>query len=92
MITSVHPLRKEPVPPLIRVREVAKLLSVSRHTVHSLIQCGDLEAKPVNPSRTKRKRGAGRLHVRVTRESLLKFYKQRFHRSLEHALANPFAA
>lgn len=78
-------LKKEPLPPLIKIREVAKLLSVSRATVHALIDGGDLKASEVNPSKKKR-----RLHLRVTRASLLSFYKQRFGHPLAHALENPF--
>ncbi len=85
MITNSNILNKEPVPPLVKVREVAKLLSVSRHTVHNLIDCGDLEAKEINPSAKKERK-----HVRITRTSLLKFYKDRFGHSLTKALANPF--
>jgi hypothetical protein len=90
MITSIYPVKKEPVPPLVKVRDVAKLLSVSRHTVHNLIDCGDLDAKPINPTKPKRKGKQPRIHVRVTRESLLHFYKDRFGHPLEQALVNPF--
>ncbi len=67
------------------MREVAKLLSVSRQTVHNLIQSGDLRASLVNPSRQSRRR-----HVRVTRDSLMTFYKKRFGHPLRRALVNPF--
>jgi excisionase family DNA binding protein len=69
---------------LVKVRDVAELLSVSRHTVHHLIDSGDLEASEINSSVKKRR------HVRVTRASLLDFYKKRFGHSLTRALANPF--
>jgi len=85
MITLSTTLKKEPVPPLVKVREVAKLLSVSRATVHALIQSGDLKASEVNPSKKKK-----RLHQRITRASLLGFYKKRFGHPLAHALENPF--
>jgi hypothetical protein len=85
MITISTTLKKEPIPPLIKVREVAKLLSVSRQTVHGLIDSGDLKASEVNPSKQKE-----RLHRRVTRQSLLSFYKKRFGHPLTHALKNPF--
>jgi hypothetical protein len=78
-------LKKEPVPPLVRVRDVASLLSVSRHTVHNLIESGDLKASEINSSRKKK-----RLHVRVTRDSLFGFYRKRFGHSLTRALANPY--
>ncbi len=87
MITLSNTSHKTPIPPLVRVRDVATLLSVSRHTVHHLIDCGDLTASEVNPSATRARR-----HVRVTRKSLLKFYKTRFGHSLTGALANPFDA
>ncbi len=94
MITNGNIVNKAPVPPLVKVREVAKLLSVSRHTVHHLIESGDLQAKPINPSIKKKTKRAGgvkpRVHVRVTRDSLLKFYQDRFGQPLSRALANPF--
>ena len=86
MITNANIFHKQPIPPLIKIREVAKLLSVSRHTVHNLISSGDLLARSVNPTGH-----ASRVHVRVTRESLLKFYRGRFGHTLDRALANPFA-
>jgi excisionase family DNA binding protein len=85
MITNKNPFHKEPVPPLIKVREVAKLLSISRATVHALIDGGDLQASKVGPTDKKQ-----RLHVRVTRSSLCGFYQKRFGHPLNVALANPF--
>ena len=85
MITISTTLKKEPVPPLVKVREVAKLLSVSRATVHALLQSGDLKGSRINPSKQKK-----RVHQRITRSSLLSFYKKRFGRSLAHELENPF--
>ena len=85
MITISSTSKKEPVPPLIKVREVAKLLSVSRATVHHLIDSGDLKASLVNPSKQNE-----RQHKRVTRHSLLSFYKKRFGHPLARALENPF--
>jgi Helix-turn-helix domain len=84
MITNSATLQKEPVPPLVKVRDVAALLSVSRHTVHHLIDSGDLDASEINSTSKERK------HLRVTRKSLLTFYKARFGHSLLRALANPF--
>jgi len=78
-------LKKESVPPLVKVNSVAQLLSVSRASVHRLIESGDLEASEVNPSMKMQRR-----HRRVTRESLLAFYKKRFGHSLTRALAHPF--
>jgi hypothetical protein len=85
MITNYHISSKESVPPLLKIRDVAKLLSVSRATVHALIDGGDLQASQVGPSVKKK-----RLHVRVTRKSLCGFYKKRFGHSLDRALENPF--
>jgi excisionase family DNA binding protein len=84
MISNQTNLKTEPVPPLVRVREVATLLSVSRMTVHHLIDSGDLVASKINSSPKERS------HVRITRKSLLFFYKKRFGHSLTRALANPF--
>jgi excisionase family DNA binding protein len=67
------------------VREVAKLLSISRATVHALIDGGDLEASQIGPAAKKQ-----RLHVRVTRKSLCGFYQKRFGHPLNRALENPF--
>jgi excisionase family DNA binding protein len=86
MITTNNNTTKEPVPPLIKVREVAKLLSISRATVHALIQTGELAASKVGP-KTKKKQ---RVHVRITRKSLCSFYQRRFGHPLDRALANPF--
>ncbi|MCE0482735.1 MAG: helix-turn-helix domain-containing protein [Methylacidiphilales bacterium] len=84
MMTSYSAFKGVPIPLLIKVREVAKLLSVSRHTVHCLIDSGDLEASKINGT------GKRRQHWRVTRKSLLLFYKKRFGQSLDRALENPF--
>jgi excisionase family DNA binding protein len=85
MITSSNINAKEPVPLLIKVREVAKLLSISRATVHALIEDGELAASQVGPKKKKK-----RIHVRITRDSLCKFYEKRFGHPLNRALANPF--
>jgi excisionase family DNA binding protein len=85
MITTYHIPPKESIPPLLKIRDVAKLLSVSRATVHALIEQGDLAASQVGPSDKKQ-----RLHVRVTRKSLCGFYKKRFGHALDRALENPF--
>ena len=85
MSTNYHISSKEPVPPLLKIRDVAKLLSVSRATVHALIDGGDLEASQVGPSLRKQ-----RLHVRVTRKSLCDFYRKRFGHPLNRALESPF--
>ena len=63
--------------PLLRINEVAKILTVSRQSVKTLIDNGDLKAGKLNPSSKKK-----RVHVRVTRESLAKFYRKRFDREL----------
>ncbi len=84
MITNSTKTQQESVPPLVKVREVAQLLSVSRSTVHHLIDSGDLDASKINSTKKKRR------HVRVTRESLLGFYRKRFGHSLTRALAHRF--
>jgi excisionase family DNA binding protein len=68
MITMSSTAKKEPIPPLVRFREVAQLLSVSRCTVRALIESGDLTASEVDASRNKLRR-----HRRVTRKSLSSF-------------------
>jgi len=85
MITISSTAKKEPVPPLVKIRDVAQLLSVSRCTVHALIDSGDLTASEINASKFKKRR-----HRRVTRESLLVFYRKRFGHPLNRALENPF--
>jgi hypothetical protein len=87
MMTKDNKASKGPVPQLLKVRDVAKFLSISRATVHGLIECGDLKASRVGPSdKTQRK------HVRVTGESLCLLYKKRFGRELEQVLTNPFTS
>jgi len=83
MITT-SPIIQKSVPALVKVSDVAEYLSVSRSTVHSLIDNGELKASEINASTKARK------HLRVTRESLLTFYKKRFGHSLDRALANHF--
>jgi len=85
MIIPTPPPKKNPVPVLVRVRDVASILSLSRHTVHTLIETGDLTGSDVGPSPALKRR-----HLRVTRGSLYRFYKRRFGHSLNAALANPF--
>lgn len=85
MLTNNSTTQKDPVPPLIRIREAAKFLSISRATVHALIDNGDLEASEVSPSPTKLRK-----HVRITRASFCGFYRKRFGHDLDRVLANPF--
>jgi hypothetical protein len=85
MITISSNSPKHPIPPLVKVTDVAKLLSASRQTVRNLIESGDLAASEINPSKRKERR-----HLRVTRKSLLGFYKLRFGHPLNRALENPF--
>ena len=87
MITIRSTAPQAPLPTLVKIREVAKIFNVSRHTVHNLIESGDLAAAEINPSKCKDRR-----HVRVTRASLLKFYQKRFGHSLSRALENPLEA
>jgi len=84
MITNSTTIHKELVPPLVKLTEVAKLLSISRGTVRNLIDSGDLVASDINSL------GKERRHRRITRASLLTFYKKRFGHSLTRALAHPF--
>jgi len=70
MIINSPITTKSPLPPLIRIREVAKLLSISRASVHALIDSDDLAASKVSPSPKKK-----RQHVRITRQSLCDFYR-----------------
>jgi hypothetical protein len=75
---------KGPVPPVLRVSDVAKILSICRQTVHSLIECGELQAHEINAFRRKKRR-----HVRVTAKSLNDFYQARFGQSLDSVLMKP---
>lgn len=84
MITISSTGPKQPIPPLLKVRDVAKLLCVCPTTVHRLIQSGDLDGSNVNPSKNRRP------HLRITRRSLFGFYKKRFGHHLNRALENPF--
>ena len=77
MITISTTTKKEPVPPLVKIRDVALLLSASRMTVHALIDSGDLKASEINASKCKKRR-----HRRVTRKSLVEFYRKRFGHAL----------
>jgi Helix-turn-helix domain len=84
MITIDHIFKKSPLPLLVKVSQVARLLSVSKSTVHNLLESGDLEGCKINPETKER------CHVRVTRASLLRFYQKRFGHSLLRALENLF--
>jgi hypothetical protein len=68
------------------VREVAKVLSLSPASVRMLLVSGDLAGSEIIPRRRKKQR----VHVRITGESLAKFYKKRFGHELERALLIPF--
>lgn len=85
MITNDAPKSKHSLPPLLKVREVAQILSLSRATVQALIECGDLAASEVSPTRRKKQR----VHLRIPLKSLAQFYKKRFDQELEHVLQNP---
>jgi hypothetical protein len=86
MITNDTLKSKSALPPLLKISEVAKILSLSRVSVQALIESGDLDASEISPTRRKKQR----VHVRITLESLAKFYRKRFGHGLEHALQNPF--
>ena len=87
MITNNPNSPKDPIPPLIKIRDAAKFLSISRATVHALIESGDLAASEVSPSPVKKRR-----HVRITRDSFRGFYKKRFGQDLDLIVTNPFKA
>jgi hypothetical protein len=87
MITETTIKSKSIVSPVLKVRDVAKILSLSRVSVQALIESGDLEASEISPTTRRKKQ---RVHVRITLESLAKFYKKRFGHELERALQNPF--
>jgi hypothetical protein len=86
MITNQNNTAKPLLPPLLKVREVAKVLSLSPASVRLLLVSGDLAGSEISPTRRKKQR----VHVRITRESLAKFYKKRFGHEIERALQNPF--
>ncbi len=60
---------------LLTIQETASILQVSLTTVRNMIDCGTLDAAPVNPSPN-----ALRKHLRITRESAERFQKSRFGR------------
>ncbi len=82
MTTTPVSRSRSAMPPLIKVRDVAKLLTVSRQTVRALIESGALEAHPLNPHPKKMKRQ----HVRITSNSLATFYRKRLGHELDTAL------
>ncbi len=85
-MTTSAPSRPKPVvPPLVKVRDVARLLTVSRQTVRALIESGDLAAHALRPKNRKMQR----THVRITSESLTGFYRKRFGHDLDPALLLP---
>ena len=86
MITTNNLKSKLILPPLLKVREAAKILSLSRVSVQALIDSGDLDASELTPTARRKKK---RVHVRVTSESLAAFYKKRFGQELDCDLHNP---
>ena len=86
MITNDTLKSKLFLPPLLKVREVAKILSLSRVSVQKLIDSGDLDASELTPTARRKKK---RVHVRVTSESLAAFYQKRFGQQLDRVLHNP---
>jgi len=82
MATSPPTASKNVSLPLLKIREVAKILAISRQSVRALIECGDLDARTLHPTGKKMKRE----HKRITRKSLAKFYKKRFSHELDRAL------
>lgn len=87
MITTPKPSSTPVLPPLLRIGDVAKILSASRMTVAALIESGELTAARVGPGKRRMKR----VHLRVTLDSLAAFYKKRFDRDIHTALQNPIA-
>jgi excisionase family DNA binding protein len=85
MTATLQEPPKEILPHLLKISEVAKHLAVSRQTVHNLIMGGELEAHRVNSKNSRERK-----HLRIMRDSLLKFYKKRFGHSLLDAIANHF--
>ncbi len=86
MITNQNNVTKPTLPPLLKVREVAKVLALSPASVRMLLVSGDLAGSEIVPRRKKKQR----VHVRITGESLAKFYKKRFGHDLERAQLIPF--
>jgi hypothetical protein len=82
MATSPLPDPNDVSLPLLKIREVAKILAVSRQSVRALIESGDLDARTLHPTGKKMKRE----HKRITCKSLAKFYKKRFNHALDGAL------
>jgi transposase len=80
---------KPALPPLLKVREVARVLSLSQASVRLLLASGDLTGSELSPT-PKRPKKKQRVHLRITRESLAKFYKKRFGHEIERALQTPF--
>jgi hypothetical protein len=84
MTTTKSPNLNSPLPPLVKVSAVASYLSVCPQTVRNLLQSGQLAAGRLqNPD-------ALRKHVRITRASLLKYYREHFGHSLERALTHGY--
>ncbi len=81
MITFDNITKKPSLPPLVKINQVSKLLSISKGTVHNLIDSGDLKAGNLSSAK-KRK------HLLVTSASLEALYKKRFGHSLLRALAS----
>jgi len=80
MITLRSTSPKPVLADLVKIRDVAKILSVSPTTVRNLLECGELEGAPINapkkpPIQAKRKKK--RKHLRIVRDSFLLFYKKR---------------
>ena len=85
MTAPLEPPKKQTLPLLLKISAVAKHLTVSRQTIHNLILSGDLDAYRVNSVQA-----LERKHLRITRDSLDRFYRKRFGHSLVDALANSF--
>jgi hypothetical protein len=84
---EITEIKNSPVPLIVKTSDVARFLCVSLQTVHNLIQSGELKAAGIGPIQRNKRR-----HVRVTQQSLLRFYKKRFGHSLIDAIQHRFEA
>jgi hypothetical protein len=85
MTTTPHRLAQALEAPLLKVRDVASVLSISRQSVRALADSGQLAAHELKLTPRKKQR----THVRITRASLEAFYEKRFKQKLETALRQP---
>ena len=77
-------LKKQPIPPLIKMKDACVLLSLSRITIRTMMDEGTLQGVDINHFKKKK-----RLHLRITRESLMKVYQDKYGQPLSLTLAFP---